>query len=133
MTTFLRYQSPEPDAKGRHVGVFGLVNTLARQGRLTADQEHFRRTHNAWYDAAYTDPTTVDPTVYDEAVNPGAAAWFRATATHLFGPIDGYLAILAAHDVPCVRLESDDPGRVVYEDAHQIVVVPTAVRSEGAP
>ena len=33
--------------------------------------------------------------------------------------------ILAAHGVSCVRLESaDPPGRVIYEDDCQIVVVP---------
>ncbi|MGY0235771.1 hypothetical protein [Longispora urticae] len=124
MTIFLRYQSPVADAKGRFVGVFGLVNTLAKQGRLTEEQERFRRANNDWYDAAYTDPSTVDPTVYDEDLHPGAAAWFKVDAAHLLDRIDGYLDILAAHAVPCVRVESADPGRVVYEDEHQIIVVP---------
>lgn len=57
-------------------GIFALVNTLAKQGRLTPEQEHFRRTNNDWYDAAYRNPTTVDPTVFDRTANPGAAAWF---------------------------------------------------------
>ncbi len=30
-----------------------------------------------------------------------------------------------AHHVPWVRVESDDPGRVIYEDDVQVVVVPT--------
>jgi hypothetical protein len=29
-----------------------------------------------------------------------------------------------AYDVAWERVESDDPGRVVYEDPHQVVVVP---------
>jgi hypothetical protein len=126
--SYVRFQSPVPDDRGRFVGVFGLVNVLARQGRLTPGQERFRRAGNDWYDANYRNPAAVDPTVYDTEVNPGAAAWFKATATHLLDRVDGYLAILAAHDVPCVRLESDVPaGRVVYEDEHQIVVVPDTV------
>jgi hypothetical protein len=39
-------------------------------------------------------------------------------------PIPGYLAILAAHNLPCERYTSSDPGRVVYQDPHQVVVVP---------
>ncbi len=77
---YVRFQGTVPRARGNFPGVFGLVNSLAREGRLTAAQERFRRTHNDWYDAAYTDPSTVDPTVYDERVNPGAAAWFKTTA-----------------------------------------------------
>jgi hypothetical protein len=31
---------------------------------------------NAWYDAAYPDPNTVDPAVYDRGINPYAQTWF---------------------------------------------------------
>ncbi|WP_405063143.1 hypothetical protein OG474_16335 [Kribbella sp. NBC_01505] len=122
--TFVRYQSPVPDRRGRRIGIFGLVNMLGHRGLLTAEEENFRRTTNAWYDATYTNPSTVDPTVYED--NLLAASWFRTTATHLFEPIPQYLAVLAAHNLPCERYESPDPGRVLYEDTHQVVVVPHA-------
>ncbi|MBU7597711.1 hypothetical protein JGS22_008785 [Streptomyces sp. P38-E01] len=121
---FVRFQGVEPHPAGHRLGIFVLVNGLSREGRLTAEQEHFRRTNNAWYDAAYTNPSHVDTTVYDRAVNPGAVAWFRNTSRELIARVDGYLDILAAHAVPWERLSSVDPGRIVYEDAHQIVVVP---------
>ncbi|MER5307065.1 hypothetical protein ABT034_04590 [Streptomyces sp. NPDC002773] len=34
-----------------------------------------------------------------------------------------YLRILRDHGVPCVRLESARPGRIVYADAYQVVAV----------
>ncbi|WP_457207200.1 hypothetical protein [Nocardioides sp. P5_C9_2] len=85
--------------RGIHVGVFGLVDVLGRQCLLSAEDEQWRRQRNRWFDDAYRDPSTVDPAIYDHEVNPGAVAW--------------------------ERVESDDPGRVVYEDAHQVVVVQT--------
>ncbi|MFD5647400.1 hypothetical protein ACFWIP_37885, partial [Streptomyces anulatus] len=110
---------------GRHrPGIGALAPGRAGDGRLTAEPHGFGRAANDWYDAAYTDPSRVDPAVYDPGVNPGAVAWFKGTATHLLDRIPGYLALLAAHGVPCERLESADPGRVVYEDEHQVVVVP---------
>lgn len=124
---YVRYQAAEPNARGTFPGLFGLVNGLWRAGQLTEEQASFRRTSGDWYNAAYTDPSTVDPTVYDRTINPGAAAWFKAEATHLLGPIPGYLAILDAHGVGWRRLESDDPGRVIYEDADQVVVVPRSI------
>ncbi|MFD6312807.1 hypothetical protein [Streptomyces nigra] len=120
---YLRFQSPHRNSRRRFTGVFGLANNLARQGRLSEQQQAFRRRNNRWYDAAYTDPSTVDPRVYDEHVNPGAAAWFKPSATHLLARVPGYLPILAAHGVACQLLRSADPGRVVYEDAVQIMVV----------
>ncbi|MEV6240644.1 hypothetical protein [Lentzea sp. NPDC051838] len=121
---YVRFQGVEPTSRGTFAGVFGLVNGLRRAGRLTEEQESFCRTNGAWYNAAYTDPSTVDPTVYDREINPGATAWFKTSATHLTARLPGYLAILDAHGVEWQRVESDDPGRVVYEDADQVVVVP---------
>ncbi|GIG61748.1 hypothetical protein Lfu02_61200 [Longispora fulva] len=122
--TYVRFQNPLPDELGRYVGVFGLVNTLAKRRVLTEEQERFRRLNNDLYDSAYDNPAAVDATVYDHDINPGAAAWFKPAAQHLIDRVDGYLEILAAHGVECVRVDSHDPGRVIYEDDHQIVVVP---------
>ncbi|MBT2506563.1 hypothetical protein J7I98_11775 [Streptomyces sp. ISL-98] len=121
---YVRFQGTVRSPRGHFPGVFALVNNLAREGKLTAEQERFRRAGNDWYDAAYTDPSTVDPSVYDDRVNPGAVAWFKPTAVGLIARVGGYLEILAAHGVDCRLLRSADPGRVVYEDAHQVVVVP---------
>lgn len=120
---YVRFESPDVDDRGRHVGVFGLVNGLGRAGRLTAEQEGFRRVTNAWYDAACPDPAAGDPAVYDAQLNPTAAAWFKSTAVPLLARVEGYLEILAAAGVGCVRRESADPGRIIYEDDHQVVVV----------
>ncbi|MGD6748534.1 hypothetical protein [Streptomyces sp. BH105] len=121
---YVRFQSAVSDERGQFKGVFGLVNNLARNGRLTAEQDRFRSESNAWYDAAYTDPSTVDPGVYDPAVNPGATAWFKPSACHLIERVAGYLEILSAHGVDCRAVRSTDPGRVIYEDDVQIVVLP---------
>ncbi|NUV89470.1 hypothetical protein G6W61_25215 [Streptomyces sp. KAI-26] len=123
---YVRFQSPHRNSQGHFIGVFGLVNSLAREGKLSDEQENFRRRSNSWYDAAYTDPSTVDPHVYDEEINPGAAAWFKPSATHLLARVSGYLEILSAHGVDCRALGSADPGRIIYEDDVQIVVVPHA-------
>ncbi|MFI5854675.1 hypothetical protein [Streptomyces parvulus] len=55
----------------------------------------------------------------------GAAHYvFRPSASHLLVRVPGYLEILRAHGVACRSLRSADPGRVIYEDDVQIVVVP---------
>ncbi|WP_435195222.1 hypothetical protein [Streptomyces sp. NRRL F-5630] len=124
---YVRFQAPHRNSRGHFTGVFGLVNNLAREGKLSDEQENFRRRNNSWYDAAYTDPSTVDPHVYDHEINPGAAAWFKPSATHLLARVSGYLEILSAHGIDCRALRSVDPGRVIYEDDVQIVVVPHAL------
>lgn len=122
--TYVRFQGLEPGPSGYRPGIFFLVNGLARDGSLTAAQERFRRANNDWYDAAYRNPSHLDPTVYDQRLNPGAVAWFKHTSTELLARVDGYLEILDAHGVGYERLLSVDPGRIVYDDEHQVVVVP---------
>ena len=100
-----------------------MVNVAARRGRLTVEQETFRRTNNDWFDAYYPDPTTVDPTVYDHGINPGAAAWFKSGAIDLINRTERYLDLCRVLGIDCERVESADPGRIIYEDEHQVVVV----------
>lgn len=121
-TSFVRFQGVVRHPRGHFPGVFVLANELAAQGRLTDEQYRFWRAGNDWYDANYPNPTHVDPAVYDPRLHPGAVAWFKASARHLIERVDGYLELLAAHGVECHRLESPNPGRVLYEDAYQVVV-----------
>ncbi|MFY0405429.1 NUDIX hydrolase [Solicola sp. PLA-1-18] len=118
---YVRFESPEPNARGHHIGVFGLVNSLARDGLLTPPEEAFRRATNDWFDRAYTDPSSVDASIYNHAINPVTRSWFKTSAQHLIDRVDGYLRILRAHGVAYVRIECHDPGPVLYEDAHQVV------------
>jgi hypothetical protein len=122
---YIRFQSAEPHGDGRRPGVFGLINGLSRAGRLTPEQEEFRRVNNAWYEANFPNPSTSDPSVYDHAANPGAMAWFKDSAHTFLERVEGYLDILCAYGVQCDRLVSHHlPGVIIYEDDHQIVVVP---------
>lgn len=121
---YVRFQGTVRHPRGHFPGVFVLVNALAEEGRLTPDQERFRRIHNDWYDANYPNPSHTDPTVYDPALHPGAVAWFKSTAQHLITRVDGYLAILTAHGIPYRRLTTTSPGHVLYEDPYQVVVLP---------
>ena len=125
MSRFVRFQGVEVSDRGIHVGVFGLVNVLGRGGDLGAVDEAYRVRMNRWFDDAYTDPSTVDPETYDRAGQP-AGTW-RGSRCRLRSPVEatrGHLDILDRHGVAWERVESDDPGRVVYEDVHQVVVVP---------
>lgn len=125
MPAFVRFQSPHVSERGINVGVFFLINSLAKQGLLRAEDERWRRERNSWFEDAFRDPSTVDPTVYDREMNPGAVAWFkRAAAAHLVVATLEHCAILDRYAVPWERVETDDPGRTVYEDLHQVVVVP---------
>jgi len=130
---FVRLQSPESHpCRPVHLGVFALVNGLRAAGALTEREMELLRVHHAWYDAAYPNPSTIDPYCYDRDRHPTAAAWFRTSATELLARVHPYLEMLRAHNVGLELLSSDVPGRVVYEDAYQVVVVQDGPRRPGS-
>lgn len=124
VSTFVRFQSPYPGKRGVHTGVFGLINMLGRAGQLSELERRDWQATNDWFTEAVTDPNVVNAAIYDDVINPRATAWFRAEATEVMARLDRHLEILRDHGVPCVRVETGDPGRIIYEDAVQIVVVP---------
>lgn len=121
---FVRYQATEVNRHGNRVGIFALANSLARGGELSSRDYQWWRAANEWYDAAYPDPSSTDPGVYDHGVNPHAQAWFKTTAGDLLARIPGYLDLLNRYGVPYEELQSSSPGRILYEDDVQIVVDP---------
>jgi hypothetical protein len=121
MTTYVRYRAVAPNARGHRPGVFALVNGLASDGLLSESEDAWRRTANDELTALYPDPSRVDPLVYDRAHHPGAASWFRAGAAHLLDRMGDYCALLDRHGVAWERIETDDPGVILYSDDVQIV------------
>ena len=121
---YVRFQGKGLTRTGDHAGIFGLVNVMGRNGMLTPGEEKFWRENNTWYSAACPDPGQIDPGVFDRAVNPHAAAWFKATASHLIERIPGYLAILDAHHIAWEQLRTSDPGVIIYADDCQVVAIP---------
>lgn len=104
-------------------GVFALANGLAHDGRLTNADRLWCRRANDWCNAAYADPSGIDPSVYDRLLHPGAQAWFKTSAGHLLQKVDEYVDLLQRYDIGCERIYSANPGLVIYDDDVQIVVL----------
>lgn len=104
--------------------MFALANGLMSEGMLSAADASWLRRSNELANAAYADPTTVAPDCYDAATNPGAASWFKASATELLELAHSYLDLLNRHQVRWVELRTSAPGHIVYEDHVQVVAVP---------
>jgi hypothetical protein len=119
---YLRYESATPNAQGRRPGVFALANGLARTDRLSDPDRAWWRANNDWFDAAYPDPASVDPTLFDGTMP--VSCWFKVTAIHLLERVPDYLALLDRYQVGWVERRSDNPGWIRYEDDVQIVVTP---------
>ena len=121
---FVRYQASVPNSRGTFPGVFALCNGLARTGVLSDADRTWWRAGNDALELAYTDPATVDPTIFDRTRHPAVSCWFKEGSTHLLARVAGYTDLLDRYAVGWTRLRSRDPGAVLYQDADQIVVEP---------
>lgn len=121
-TGFVRFQTTEPHHRreGVYLGIFAMVNTLAWDGRLTAEHDAFRRATNQWFNEHMPLPTEADPALYSET-HRQSVAWFKRTAAEQLARIPGYLAILDEVGVGWHAIITDDPGPILYEDAFQVV------------
>jgi hypothetical protein len=123
---FVRYQSAAPNARGTYPGVFALANGLARTGQLNDADWAWWRASNDALELAYTDPATVDPSVFDRSIHPSVSCWFKESSAHLLVAVAGYTALLDRYELPWVRLRARNPGVVLYADDDQVVVAPSA-------
>ncbi len=124
--SYLRYESAARNAQGGRPGIFALANGLARAGRLTDADWAWWRANNDWFDAAYRDPATVTPTLFDGSVP--VSCWFKSSASYLLERVPGYLDLLDRYQVGWIERRSDNPGRIRYEDDVQVVVTPAGRR-----
>jgi len=104
--------------------VFALANGLAGGGLLSPADTRWWRGANDRANASYIEPTSVSPDCYDPTSNPGARAWFKHDANDLLAMTCEYLDLLDRYHVGWVELKTASPGRIVYEDAVQVVAVP---------
>jgi len=121
---YVRYQAIIPNGRGTRPGTFALANGLAASGKLSVEDQAAWRRANDRADCAYTDPTTVDASVYDREINPTAQSRFKSTATHLLADLPFYEDLLQRYGIEYQILTSGNPGIPLYEDDVQIVVAP---------
>ena len=124
---YVRYEAARPNHRGHHPGVFALANGLARSGSLTPADWTWWRTSNDWFNAAYPDPGTVNPALFDRSRHRVVACWFKASAQNLLSRVSGCLDLLDRYGVAWAERRCVDPGRVLYEDSVQVVVIPPDV------
>ena len=121
---YRRWESAAADSDGTHVGIFGAANRIARAGRLSQEDWLWWRANNDCFDAAYPDPASVIPDLFESAQILPVTCWFKESADHLLERVGGYLHLLDRYGIEWQELRSDDPGQILYEDEWQVVVTP---------
>jgi hypothetical protein len=108
-------------ADGEHhralTGVITEARILRDENKLTQYEEEWLEEIYDWLDANLPTPPFSTGKFPRDAV-----AWFKAESTGFIARMWDLVAIIEGHDVPVLLLKSPNPGKVVYEDDHQVLV-----------
>ena len=103
---YVRFEGTTVNSRGAKPGVFALANGLAHSGKLSLDDYTLWRESNDWMNAAYTDPSEIDGTLFDRSINPRTECWFRVSADHLLARVHQYLRLLDRYGVGWIERPS---------------------------
>jgi hypothetical protein len=115
--TYVRFVSGtnREEPRDQH-GVVTELRMLRDSGTLAAyEVEHINELFK-WFNEELTCPPFKKKRWSADAIS-----WFKGSAQNLISRFRDMIAILEIHDRPVRMITTDDPGRILYEDEHQVV------------
>jgi hypothetical protein len=125
--TFIRFEtlSPHPDS-GRLSGVFAILHELRDDKHLTAYDFDRLDYLLAWFAKHLAKPER-----FSASSSKGASrratrgiSYFKSTANKHIAKMRELSAVVREYGYEVTQVETTRPGRIVYEDDHQIVAEP---------
>lgn len=114
-----------PDSGSRD-GVFGAAYELRDGGELAASQRQELEALLRWFDDNLQEPTRFNKTNskgrYRRATK--GLSWLKSSAVTHIRKLRHLISILEDHGFHVTMIKAQNPGYIVYEDAHQIVAEP---------
>jgi hypothetical protein len=108
---------------GRRQGLFQAISDLEHERILLPhEQAEYDRIYE-WFRKNLKKPTKFSRASKSRPKNV-AISWFKDSAAEHIKMMRGILEILRAHGMAVETIQTERPGYVVYEDAHQIVAEP---------
>jgi hypothetical protein len=123
---YIRFITGEIDEESqREAGVFGMAYRLRDSSYVPESSRTRLRELLRWFTANLEKPdrfTTSKPP-YHRKQSKGIS-WLKDTAKEHIAKLRQIVAILDSYGIHTEMIQTDRPGYIVYEDAHQIVAEP---------
>jgi hypothetical protein len=124
--TYLRFTGAEPGVdsdSGEPRGLFTIAYDLLRSGAFEEHEQAWFEEVVRWFDANLARPLRLARSRRVGAQK-DAVSWFKASAGEHVRRMYELVALLQHHGVATQVSRAEHPGYIVYEDDHQIAVVP---------
>jgi hypothetical protein len=118
MATFLRFVVGGDDEDHRVLtGLITEARLLRDQGYLSKQEEEFLEEVYIWFNSNLPRPPFSSAGWSRDAVS-----WFKDSANESIRKIRELAVLLESHGKFVRTLQSKNPGKILYEDDHQVVV-----------
>ncbi len=115
---FLRFAVHDRDEDSkREQGVFTALYGLAEQHMLSDYELAWFDEQETWFRKHLKRPKGIKS-------HPAAILWFKDAATEHISRMRALCALLDHKDIGIAYFETMKPGRIVYEDEHQVAAIP---------
>ncbi len=104
-------------------GVFAAMGDLKRSQKMSAEEIAWYEYTANWFNTNLIYPTCFDPPVAD-SIKFRAKSWFLISANDFISKSKEVASLLTKYGIAVTELRSDNPGKIVYQDVFQIVVLP---------
>lgn len=122
---FIRFASLQVDCdSGRERGVFQTAYWLKDSGLLNEDEVQQIDVLLAIYEEHLDVPDCYRNPVLSRKRRYAAICWFKSQSRKFIGSMWAVVAFLKSHGVPMKLFRTHLPGRVLYEDEHQVAAIP---------
>ena len=121
---YIRFVVYEKDDKsGKEKGLFSAMSDLLFKDSLYQYERDLEQELYAWFKKNLKVPRVLSAGS-NHYKNVNALSWFKSSTTEHIDKFLQYASILESHDIHVVRLVTDKPGTILYEDQFQVAAVP---------
>lgn len=104
-------------------GIFAAMGDLKRSQKMSEEEIAWYANIAEWFNKTLLNPTCFDPPIAD-GIKFRAKSWFSVSATEFISQSRAVVDLLTKYGVVVTELRSEKPGKILYEDNFQIVVLP---------
>ena len=121
---YIRFVVARKDEEsGRRLGVFHAMADLQESLDITSEERNQLDAVGKWFRDQLPSPARLSVSAKPNR-KPQAISWFKTSATEHIERIRSVEHILRAHGIFVETLTTMRPGKIVYEDEHQVAAHP---------
>ncbi|MBT5185289.1 MAG: hypothetical protein HOH19_08005 [Kordiimonadaceae bacterium] len=103
-------------------GIFAAMGMLEENNVLYPYEEKLQKELSKWFGKNLVVPGVIRNKY--GSVTPKAISWFKDSAQKHISKMRSYAQILENHEYRVKQIKTDRPGKIIYEDDHQISAIP---------